>query len=147
MLYFHHFILHSDIRSIVIDKFSLCYFAIPTFVKLSFNKFYGICNNFTHNFSMKTCYFVPLHFHWIKNRLNASLTNKITLVKCLRSFEVQEMKWQLCKWVIDSAMILSQSLFHFYDIQLFYHSFIYVNVFSSCSDTLSHLIVSKKLCF
>ena len=44
-------------------------------------------------------------------------------------------------------MILSQSLFHFYDFQLFYHSFIYVNVFSSCSDTLSHLTVSKKLYF
>ena len=136
MLYFHHFILHSDIRSIVIDKFSLFYFAIATFVTI-----------LPTIFPWKLVIFVPLHFHWIKNRLNASLTNKITLVKCLRSFEVQEIKWQLCKWVIDSAMILSQSLFHFYDFQLFYHSFIYVNVFSSCSDTLSHLIVSKKLYF
>ena len=86
MLYFHHFILHSDIRSIVIDKFSLFYFAIATFVTI-----------LPTIFPWKLVIFVPLHFHWIKNRLNASLTNKITLVKCLRSFVVQEIKWQLCK--------------------------------------------------
>ena len=53
-------------------------------------------------------------------------------------------KWQVSKWALDSAIVLSLSLFHFYHFQGFYHSFVYVNVFLSCRDILSYLIVPRK---
>ena len=86
MLYFHHFILHSDIRSIVIDKFSLCYFAMATFVKLSFNKFYGICNNFTHNFSMKTCYFCTVAFSLDKEQIKCFINKQNYISEVFKKF-------------------------------------------------------------
>ena len=53
-------------------------------------------------------------------------------------------KWQVSKWALDSPIVLSLSLFHFYHFQGFYLSFVYVNVFLSCRDTLSYLIVTRK---
>ena len=52
-------------------------------------------------------------------------------------------KWQISKWALDSAIVSSMSLFHFYHFQGFYHSFVYVNVFLSCRYILSYLIVPK----
>ena len=41
--------------------------------------------------------FVSLVFHLKRNRLNTLLTNTITLVKYLRSFEMQHIEQQLYK--------------------------------------------------
>ena len=74
MLHFYHFIFHSEISSVVIDKFSFNYFLL----------------------TMKTfVVFVSLVFHLKRNRLNTLLTNTITLVKYLRSFEMQHIEQQL----------------------------------------------------
>ena len=62
----------------------------------------------------------------------------MTFVKCLKSVEVQQINWQFSKWTLDSAIVLSLSLFHFYNFQGFCDSFAYINAFSSCTDTLSH---------
>ena len=112
-------------------------FWIITFVKWSFCKCWGICHNFTQVLLWKPVIFVPLLFHLEKNILNSLLTNTITLVKYLRSFELQQIKKQVSKWALDSAIILSLSLFHICDFQGFLSWFVYVNVFSSCRDMLS----------
>ena len=119
-------------------------FWIITFVKWSFSKFWGICHNFTQVLLWKHVIFVLLLFHLKKNRLKTLLTNTTILVKYLRSFEVQPIKYQVSKWALDNAIILSLSLFDFYGFHGFYHSFVYDNIFSSCRDTLGHLLVSEK---
>ena len=53
----------------------------------------------------------------------------MTFVKCLKSVEVQQIDWQVSKWTLDSAIVLSLSLFHFYNFQGFYDSFAYINAF------------------
>ena len=63
---------------------------------------------------------MPLLFHFEKNRLNTLLTKIIILVKYLRSFEMRQIKKQAPKLALDSAIILSLSLFHFYDFLGFY---------------------------
>ena len=55
------------------------------------------------------------------------------------------MKLQVSECVLDSAIVLSLSLFFSHDFQGFYHSFIYVNVFSSCRRRPSHLEMSLML--
>ena len=68
----------------------------------------------------------------------------MAFVKYLKGFEMQQRKKQVSEWALDNAIILSLPLFVFYDFQGIYHTFVYVNMFPSCRDTLSHLIVSRK---
>ena len=135
MLYFYCFIFYSDISSTVIGKFNFYYFSNCNVGKMIIWQPLSNSHIFTQVLLWKLVIFVPLLFHLKKDRLNTYvLTNIITFVKYLKSFEVQQIKHKVSDCTLDDAIILSLFLFHF----------VYFNVFSSFRDTLSQLIKSRN---
>ena len=93
MLHFYCFIFYSDISSTVIGKFNFYYFSNCNVGKMIIWQPFSNCHIFTQVLLWKLVIFVPLLFHLKKDRLNTYvLTNIITFVKYLKSFEVQQIK-------------------------------------------------------
>ena len=139
MLRFYHFISHPDISSIVFEKFSFYYGLSYNICKLIIQQLLRYLSHFYPSFGMTTCYFCAFIFSSEKDQIKYIFINKnYNICEVFKSFGVQKINQQVSKRALDSAMILSMFLFYFCNFQGIYDSFVYINVFSTCTDTLSH---------
>lgn len=78
------------------------------------------------------------HFSFEKGHIKYLFINKHDYIY-LKKLEVQQIKYLVSKWTLDSAIIPFLSLYF-----MFFKGFVYVNVFCTCWEIPSNLIVSRK---
>ena len=145
MLNFYHFTFHSDISSIIIDKFSFYFFIclffffwIITFAKLSFSNVYP-------SSTMKTCHFCTINLLSEKGQIKCMFSNKHRYI-C----EVFYKLWIAANNIVSFWLSLWSAITLFLPLLLphdFQDFFIIILFFFFFSDTLSQLIVSPQKYF
>ena len=72
------------------------------------------------SFAMKTYYFHAITFSFWKKQIKYFINKNNYISEVFKKLWSATNKKKVPKWALDSAIILSLSLFHFYDFQGFY---------------------------